>query len=227
MIGDTPMPGRDAGSEAGFTLVELLVALALFSLLATLLFGNVRFGLHAWQKASVSTERFQRSMISRDLLRRMIGNLYPMLVPGDPTQPQIDFDGGKEAVNFLGYAPTVASGGRFRFRVFIERRRDQADLVMSSTPELADSDSPMTAKTLLLSGIERVEFSYFGDSASGQHSQWNDSWIKRSEIPSLVRIRVTTRSDEAQFWPDLIIAPRILADVGCVYDPITMRCRGR
>jgi prepilin-type N-terminal cleavage/methylation domain-containing protein len=30
--------------EAGFTLVELLVALALFSLLCSLLFGNVRFG---------------------------------------------------------------------------------------------------------------------------------------------------------------------------------------
>jgi general secretion pathway protein J len=189
----------------------------------------VRFGLHAWQKGSVSTERFEHSMISQDLLRRMIGNLYPMLTPGDAIQPLIDFDGGKEAINFLGHAATVANGGgRFRFKVFVERQHDEVDLVMSSTPELADtSGSSITTRTLLLSGIERAEFAYFGDSATGQRSQWNDSWTKRSDIPSLVRIRVASRPGDAQLWPDLLIAPRILADVGCVYDPITMRCRGR
>src|ERR1700716_3260438 len=43
--------GHNDAGEAGFTLVELLVGLALFSLLATLLFGNVRFGLQAWQRS--------------------------------------------------------------------------------------------------------------------------------------------------------------------------------
>jgi general secretion pathway protein J len=221
--------GRHSGGEAGFTLVELLVGLALFSLLATLLFDNVRFGLRAWQRASANAEQFERSMISQDLLRRSIGNLYPMMVTNDALQQQIDFEGTKEAVSFLGNAPIASNGGgRFRFNVFVERRQAQADLVVSSTPELAGSnDQSMTTRTLLVSGIDRAEFSYFGETATERKLQWTDSWTKRSDIPRLVRLRVGFRSGDAQLWPDLLIAPRILADVSCVYDPITTRCRGR
>lgn len=229
MICSSAIAERDGGNEAGFTLVELLVALALFSLLVTLLFDNVRFGLRAWQNGNVNAERFERSMISQDLLRRMIGNLYPMIVPDAAMQPRVDFDGTKETINFLGNAPAVASGGgRFRFKVFVERRQDQADLVMTSRPELADpSDKSMTAKTLLLAGVDQAEFSYFGEAKSERSLQWNDNWTKRSDIPRLVRVRVAFGPGSAAVWPELLIAPRVVADVGCVYDPITMRCRGR
>ena len=139
MTGDPAIREPDAGNEAGFTLVEVLVALALFSLLATLLFDNVRFGLQAWQHGSAHTEHVEHSMISQDLLRRMIGNIYPMLVTDGGTQPRIDFDGTKEAVSFLGNAPIVASGGgRFRFKFFVERQQDRTDLIMSAVPELAN-----------------------------------------------------------------------------------------
>ena len=229
MICASTIAERDAGDEAGFTLVELLVALALFSLLASLLFDNVRFGLRAWQNGSVNAERFEHSMVSQDLLRRMIGNLYPMIVADGAIQPQVEFDGTKETINFLGNAPTVANGGgRFRFKVFVERRQDQADLVMISKPELADSsDTSMSTRTLLLAGIDRVEFSYFGEAASERSLQWNDNWTKRSDIPRLVRVRVAFGAGGVGLWPELLIAPRVVADVGCVYDPITMRCRGR
>jgi general secretion pathway protein J len=221
--------GHDAGDEAGFTLVELLVGLALFSLLVTLLFDNVRFGLRAWQSAGANAELFERSMISQDLLRRTIGNLYPMMVTNGALQPQIDFEGTREAISFLGNAPIASNGGgRFRFSVFVERREAQADLVVSSTPELANpNDQSMTRRTLLLSGIDRAEFSYLGETEVERKLQWNDSWAKRSDIPRLVRLRLGFRSGDVRSWPDLLIAPRILADVSCVYDPITMRCRGR
>lgn len=221
--------GHPTGSEAGFTLVELLVGLALFSLLVTLLFDNVRFGLRAWQSAGANAAQFERSMISQDLLRRTIGNLYPMMVTSGALQQQIDFEGTKEAVSFLGNAPIASNGGgRFRFSVFVERRQAQADLVVSATPELASpNDQSMTTKTLLVSGIDQAEFSYFGETTTERKLQWNDSWTKRSEIPRLVRLRVQFRSGDARLWPDLLIAPRILADVSCVCDPITMRCRGR
>jgi general secretion pathway protein J len=228
MTGDAGAALSDAGNEAGFTLVELLVALALFSLLVTLLFDNVRFGLHAWERGSVHAEQFEHSMMSQDLLRRTIGNLYPMLVP-DGGPPRIDFDGTRDAVSFLGSAPLAANaGGRFRFRFFVEHQQDRTDLVMSSSPELGGPrDSPMATKRLLLSDIDRAEFSYFGEAVAERSVQWSDSWTRRSDIPKLVRVRVAFRSGDARVWPELLIALRILADVSCIYDPITMRCRGR
>jgi general secretion pathway protein J len=229
MTDGTPKVERDAGCEAGFTLVELLVALALFSLLVTVLFDNVRFGLHAWQHGSSHAENFEHGMVSQDLLRGLIGNVYPMFVTDGGAQPQIDFDGAKESVSFLGNAPTVASGGgRFRFKFFVERKQSRTDLIVSATPELSDrQDSLMTTRTLLISDIDRAEISYFGEAASEQTAQWVDSWRQRSDMPRLVRIRVAFRPGDTRLWPELLIAPRIAADVGCVYDPGTKRCRGR
>lgn len=218
----------DGSGEAGFTLVELLVALALFSLLVTLLFDNVRFGLHAWQRGSAHVEQVDHGMISQDLVRRLIGNLYPMMV-AENGQPRIDFDGSKDAVSFLGNAPIVANGGgRFRFRFSVERQQNRTDLMMSSTPELADpQDYTMTTRTVLISDIDLAEFSYLGEAVAERRVQWSDSWAKRSDVPRLVRVRVAFPSGDGRVWPELLVAPRIAADVSCIYDPITMRCRGR
>jgi len=219
---------RDDAGEAGFTLVELLVGLALFSMLATLLFDNVRFGIKSWQLGSAHAEQFEHDLITQDLLRRLIGNVYPMLVVDGATQ-RLDFEGDKEAVSFLGDAPVVTNaGGRFRYKVLVERQRDRTDLVMSAAPELANPQGAALARrTVLLSDIDQAEFSYFGDGEAEQALQWQDSWRQRVNMPRLMRIRVAFRSADARTWPDLLIALRITADVGCVYDPMTRRCRGR
>ena len=217
-----------ANGEAGFTLVEVLVALALFSLLTTLLFSNVRLGLRAWQTGSVRNELLVRTAASQDLLRRLIGNAYPMLVGAAGTDPLVDFEGTKDAVSFLSDAPVVTGGaGRFHFKLFPEQRQDQTDLVVSSAPELANpQDTSMTTKSLLLADVEHVEFAYSVSSEKGE-TTWSSTWGKRSHLPALVRVRVAFRSGDTRLWPDLLIAPRIAADVSCVYDPITKRCRGR
>jgi general secretion pathway protein J len=220
---------RGAGDDAGFTLVEFLVALALFSVLVTLLFDNVRFGLSAWQRGSARAEHFEHTMISQDLLRRLMSNIYPMFVAADGTEARIDFEGTKEAVSFLSSAPIVASsGGRFRFKLFIERKQNQTDLVMSTTPELASPPDPAAGiRTPLLSDIDRVEFSYSGGVTAGRTAQWIDNWTKRSDLPRLIRIRVAFRSEDERQWPELLVAPGIAVDVSCIYDPITKQCRGR
>jgi general secretion pathway protein J len=220
-------PRIEEDGEAGFTLVEMLVALALFSVLVTVLFGNVQFGLKAWNKTSASTGQLDRALIVQDVLRRLVGGLYPLALSENGAQPLVDFSGGRDVMSFLGNAPLVMGGaGRFRYELAVERSDRQSNLVLNAMPELAN-DRSASAKTLLLSDIVRVEFSYLGVGKGNQADTWVDSWTRRADTPRLVRIRVAFHSDNARAWPELLIAPRVLADVACVYDSITMRCRGR
>jgi general secretion pathway protein J len=218
-----------AVSEAGFTLVELLVALALFSLLTTALFESVRSGLQAWQRGNARAEHVQHGLIAQDVLRRMIGNIYPMLVTVDATRKRIDFEGAKDSISFLAPAPMAASAGRrFRFKLLVEQRGDRNDLIMSAVPELEGVQAAsMPAKTLLVADVASATFSYFGEPAAGRSAQWSDSWAQRIDMPQLIRVDVAFRGGDGRSWPDFVIAPRITADVSCVYDPGTTRCRGR
>ncbi|WP_315722114.1 MULTISPECIES: prepilin-type N-terminal cleavage/methylation domain-containing protein [unclassified Bradyrhizobium] len=212
--------------DAGFTLVEVLVALALFSLLAVLLFDSVKFGVQAWRSGSARAESFQRELVAQDVLRRLIGNLYPMMLGEGAAQRRIDVDGQAESLEFLSDAPAVSGGaGRFRFKLFADRRRDGGDLVLQSRPELAVK--PDTERTLLVSDIDRIELSYAARATGDASPAWSTSWKDQSEAPGLIRLRVLMRPGDARHWPELVIAPRVQADVACVYDALTMRCRGR
>jgi general secretion pathway protein J len=212
--------------DAGFTLVEVLVALALFSLLAVLLFDNVKFGLQAWRSGSARAESFQRELAAQDVLRRLIGNLYPIILGEGAAQRRIDVDGQAESLAFLSDAPAVSGGaGRFRFKLFADRKPDRVDLVLQSQPELAVKPDP--ERTLLVSDIDRIELSYAARGSGDANAAWSTSWQDQSEAPGLVRLRVFMRPGDAHHWPELVIAPRVQADVACVYDALTMRCRGR
>lgn len=226
MTGDSLETDR---SDSGFTLVEMLVSMALLSVLATVLFGNVSVGIKAFQSGSAHAVDAEQCMIAQNLLRQMIRDAYPLFLSNSRNRPHVDFTGARESMSFLGNTPMViADGGRHRFNLFINRHHDKNDLVLTSAAELTNHTSdPMPVKTVVIGDIDQVRFSYFGIARAGQAAQWHDEWTQQNELPKLVRIRVTFRKNDARSWPDLIIAPRISVDVSCTYDPVTARCRGR
>src|ERR1043166_6286158 len=221
-------PTRNDG-QSGFSLVEVLVALVLLGLLSMALFSSVRFGVTAWQRGSERSDQIHTSMLVQDLLRRLIGQAYPLLLADGTGSGRVDFAGSATSLDFLAPVPVaLASGGRARFKLAIERRGDRPDLVLTSRPELAAGDAPadLTRKTLLAT-IEAAEFAYFGAAQSQSVAQWHESWSCELRLPELVRVRVRFARSDARLWPDLTIAPRITADVSCEYDPLTKLCRGR
>lgn len=207
--------------------MEVLVALVLLGLLSMALFASVRFGVTAWRRGGERSDQIHTSMLVQDLLRRLIGQAYPLVLADGSGIGRVDFAGTATSLDFLAPVPlALASGGRARFKLAIERRGGNSDLIVSSRPELAAADAPadLSRKTLLAT-IEAAEFAYFGATQSQSVPAWHERWSDELSLPALVRVRFA-RSDP-RLWPDLTIAPRIAADVGCVYDPLTKLCRGR
>lgn len=216
-------------SSAGFTLVELLIALLLFSLLSVALFGSVRAGTAVWSRATSRADESDHGLHAQDLLRHLIENAYPLYLPDNANGGHIDFAGGESSLSFLSVAPmALGNGGRSRINLAVERHGDHVDLLIEAKPELAIvNDEAEKARKPLLTGASAVAFSYFGKTPADRSATWHDDWADRAELPRLIRIEARYQANDERDWHDLIVAPRIMADVRCVLDQTTTRCKGR
>jgi general secretion pathway protein J len=217
------------GRQSGFTLVELLVAITLFSVLTLVLFGSLQFGLRVWHQGTDQLDRNDETIHLQAFLRRTIEQIYPHFLSNDPTHMRVEFEGTSTSVRFL--VPINAgfgAGGRLRLTLFTDANDRHRVFVVESRAELAANNSGApTTKTKLLAGLEAAQLSYFGRARSDKVAEWHTQWAGETALPDLMRVRVLFAEGDARRWPDLAVAPRIGADVGCVYDQMTGTCRGR
>lgn len=211
--------------EAGFTLIELLVALTVLGLLMVLLFGSFHFGTRVWEKSMAHSGGLDDVHIAQSLIRREIEGAYPLFSGGPDAH--VAFEGTADDMKLLGPpARVLAGGGWARVAIGFERAEGVGRLTVTMTPDLAGAAAPLQKETLL-DGIEGLHFTYFGQRSPSEAPGWFDNWSSQRSLPSLVRIDITFPKGDARLWPEMIVAPRIAADVGCVYDPLTKHCRGR
>jgi general secretion pathway protein J len=220
---------RTLHDPRGFTLLEVLVTIALLSLLALMLMSGLRFGGRAWERSAAQDRHIDDVRIAAGFLRTSIGQAYPLLDQGDATRPQISFSGEAKAVHYLAPMPQVlGSAGMARVDLHLERSTaGSSRLIIDLQRELAFPDAAPWPSTLLLDQVQDIDIAYFGAAERGQDPAWQDHWEGAMALPELVRIRVTFPPGDGRVWPDLVIAPRLVAEATCSYDPLTQNCRGR
>lgn len=210
-----PPPRRDSG----FTLVEVLVALALISLLAAALYQGLRLGNRAWSALSARAAAVDEIGVAHRLVRQVIDQAYPL--PAPTAQGfQVDFRGQAKGLLFWTPPPEIWAypGGLIQARLQLRETDNRRDLVLSLSEDLANP--ARTEEITLLRGISDLTVDYFG-------SDWRSTWQNQPRLPQLVRLRITFPEGDRRNWTELVVAPKIDLDTECVIDALTQRCRGR
>jgi general secretion pathway protein J len=217
---------RNDPSDAGFTLLELLVAMTLLGLLMTVVFGGLRFGARAWERAETDSSGTDEIRLAQSILRHELELTYPKFVLGDLRRPHIDFEGTADGVTFLSPAPTALEvAGRATIAIRRTTLNGRIALALSARHELALDSTPADTE-VLVDDLRALEFSYYGSQGRDDTPNWHNTWENQTRVPDLIRIQATF-GDRRRVWPDLIVAPRISEDVGCIYDVLINNCRGR
>ena len=209
--------------DSGFTLVELLVAMTLLGFLTVLLFGGLRFGTRAWERSQENYADENAVRSAESLLAMTIAQAYPLPLRSSTYGQDVDFDGEARQMTWLTAADD-GSGGMRRLRLRAQPQIGSMDLDLFADAEL--TAAPDAAPRHLLSKISAFELSYLGRRVGEKAARWAADWHGQKHLPELVRVRVHMK-DTRLIWPDLVVAPRIAADAGCVLDALTNDCRGR
>ena len=211
--------------EAGFTLIELLIAMTLLGLLTVALFGGFRFGVRVWDRTESASAGAGDIRRAQTVIADTLGRAYPEYQNSIPTDPHVYFDGQAGKLTFLG--PDGAQDGALAVITLARQEvAGQSVLVMQTIPELAANPARQTVVRVLLRGLTSFDLAYYGTDKPNTAPRWFSSWRDMQRLPQLVRIRASF-DKTGPAWTEMIVAPRITADVSCNFDPLTRFCQGR
>jgi general secretion pathway protein J len=205
----TPPAPRDAG----FTLLELLVAVTLFALLSVVLFGGLRFGIRASEIGTARLDWSAEIAAASGFLRNQLADAQPLERDSGGDQKVVAFDGEADSVEFVASPPAhLAAGGWHVLRLALERARDGNRLVLSWRLVRGDPDATEASpaqRTVLLERVASVELAYFGAPNEGDAPAWHDRWQDAAVLPALVRLRLGFA--DGRQAPELLVALRAAA----------------
>jgi general secretion pathway protein J len=191
-------------TNAGFTLLELLIATTLLGVVLAVMAGGLRFGARVWERSGAISEATAEVNVAREFIRHKLAEARAIRMPlstGDVVQAA--FRGGTDSVEFVGDMPAfVASNGLFWISLKLDK--SAGHLRLDWWPYRGDYDG--ARQRILLDNVSRISLSYFGKNNGLETESWSDSWAGVPHLPSLVRVQVTFHNDDDRSWPELIVA---------------------
>ncbi len=212
-------------SDAGYTLAELLVALAIVAMIGAFMSGGLRFGTRVWERSKFETQGLEDVIAVQDALRGILTQAYPAKARSVTKSEQVAFDGARDEIRFLSPLPSqLGGGGNVPTRLFVERGRTSSTLKVDwclSAKGWVDVNRRDCATETLIEDVAHAEFVY----ADAQATQRLSVWRSQRELPNLIEIKLTFAEGDERLWPDFSVKPLIDRPASCRYDPVSKRCR--
>lgn len=175
---------------AGFTLLELLISIAILGLILAALGGGVRFAGRMWERQEQQIDQVGDFDAARHVLRLLLS-------------AGRNFDGDEHSVRFAGELPrALAHGGLYD----IELRVDGDRLVIGWSQHLKGASAMPASEAELARNVSALKLAYY-IASDDEVAGWQPTTKDKGKPPSLTMIAV--EMTDGRTWPPLIIAPMI------------------
>lgn len=207
----------------GFTLIEVLIAMTLLSIMVVLLFSSLRICAKSWEKGESKITEVHEVAEVYNFFQRHLSLALPVWndftdTDGEAMEKKdktFSFQGKKDSLQFVSVFP--ASAGRTGLQLFsIEQQEQDGEQVINValTPffPVAEGEEWHEEEAVLLRHVSDFRLAYFGAADDTGESRWQDEWLEKEVQPRLVKISINTAN--GVFWPEMIIELKVPGAAG-------------
>jgi general secretion pathway protein J len=209
-----PSRGR---SEAGFTLIEVLLATVLLAAGLAIAFATLRGATTTATRGETLAARNERMRAVEGFLRARLTATRPIPFGFDEERGVSErFLGEPDRMRFVADLPDyLGRGGPYLHDFTVERDGDTLRLLVSLTMVLGGQpveEHPPRPPELLADGLRAVRFRYRALDAEGRLGPWQERWQIPDALP--LQVEVTIEDREGRAWPPLVVALPLAGSYG-------------
>jgi general secretion pathway protein J len=188
---------RGERGEAGFSLIEMLVAISILALVLAMLPGTFTLAHRTWDATAVLDQRARQDG-GRSFLQARLAEAMPVFEPVGSGAVQLVFAGSAETLTFV--APSAngpQGGGLYRLTLETKPQGSANALVVSVAPfvqkRARDDAATPTEEHILYDGLTGASFRYFGrKDLRAPTPAWQATWTRRDALPEAVELTIAS-----------------------------------
>lgn len=178
-------------ANKGFTLLELMISITIFTIILLIIFGAVRLGYRSIEKAERTIELLERLRTSITIIESQFQSQIPLTYE-ENGEKRLYFIGQKESIQFTtNYSAWSGQRGYVRVVYNIEPDPNGRKALYLTENTILLDDS---RKTMLLNDLEEISFHYFYKEPQNLDGEWRDEWTETNFLPEKVTINIVDRN---------------------------------
>ncbi len=193
--------GRCFRSGAGFTLIEMILAITIFAMVIGVIYSSFQAGISAWQGGERDIAFHQSMRAVTELIFREISSTYAYkITPGtlDTSRDFSAFFGARDSLMFVSTATLHNRvGGLSVLELWVDDEHGlmigEAPALFRSYDEMREIDLRRVEQSAVLSDwVKKVSFRYFQRDENEDDGQWLEQWDPRDsrghDLPFMVEV---------------------------------------
>lgn len=201
--------------SAGFTLVELLLAITLMSILLGLTYSGLRAATRASQRGELLLAAGGELRASHQFIRRQLNQMLPLpyAVTEDAEEFRIVFEGDAKHIQYVAPMPGYLGAGGPQVQLIEIVNADDGELLIQFSHALLQGfeESRLNDRdpVILLEGVSSAGFEFLTEDEEGELIGWTASWDQQNTLPIAVRLDLEFTGELNMQWPDLAAGVRV------------------
>lgn len=199
------------GARSGFTLLEMLLAVTLLSMIVAAILGGLHLGRRAWETGK-TYELVSEIEEAARAINTQLARAAAVTMPRANGGQVVVFRGSPDSCRFVALSEGGAQWGGLILTEIAAPQGPQEDVALWSgvfrPSQGIDLPRDSLRRVSVLRNAAYFRLSYYGEVEEGRPPVWTDSWIDHQELPLLIGVRLAGESSGRTVDVSFVVALR-------------------